>query len=124
MDRNRRGFIAWLGSFLGLGAVAGTANASTTVPEKRKLEGFIVFFVNVGVLPSFKAEAFIDRLKDQWKKGESNSLIANWQTMWIPTRTQETHAEFYPLNGKIDAEGRLQHIEGLDREIRRDNVVI
>jgi hypothetical protein len=106
MDKNRRNFFGWLAGFFGLG-FAGVATATPIVP--RKLEGFIVFFVDVGSLPPFKAEAFINRLKDKWKKSD---LTVNWETIWIPSRTQETHAEFYPVNGKKDAEGRLQQIEG------------
>lgn len=114
MNENRRGFMAALAAFFGVGAVAKACD-----PVVPKLEGFIVFFVNVGSLPPFKAEAFIERLKDQWKKGESShvylqgrSLVSNWQTIWIPSRTQETHAEFYPVNGEKDVEGKLKQIEG------------
>jgi len=113
MDKNRRNFFGWLAGFFGLG-FAGVATATPIVP--RKLEGFIVFFVNVGQLPPFKAEAFIQRIKDGWKKSDADNsqrnLIANWEPIWIPNRTQETHAEFYPVNGKMDAQGRLQQIEG------------
>lgn len=111
MDKNRRGFMAALAGFFGLGVANQAVAATAIVPPK--LEGFITFYVNVGSLPPFKAEAFIDRLKDQWKKNEKpDSLIKNWQTLWIPTRTEDTHTEFYPVNGQIDAEGKLKQIEG------------
>lgn len=105
---NRRGFMAALAGFFGLNTVA---QATPVVP---KLEGFIVLFIDVGSLPPFKAEAFVERVKDQWKKTKRNpDLTANWETIWIPSRTQETHAEFYPLNGEKDAEGKLRQIEGM-----------
>lgn len=111
MDKkNRRGFMAALAGFFGLG-VASQATAATAIVPQRKLEGFIVLFVNVGSLPPFKAEAFIERLKDKCKKSD-NDLTANWETIWIPSRTEETHAEFYPVNGQKDVEGRLKQVEG------------
>ena len=45
MDKNRRGFMAWLAGFFGLGAVAGVANADIA-PKNAK--GFI--YVSWGTL--------------------------------------------------------------------------
>ena len=53
MDKNRRSFMTWLGSLLGLGAVGEIAQAE--VPAVPKLEGFISVYINVGQLPPFKA---------------------------------------------------------------------
>ena len=64
-------------------------------PERR------VFYIDVGQLPPFKAEAFIDRLKDQFRKRKTannrgsvgaNMVEERWQPpaqdedFWIPTR--------------------------------------
>ena len=106
---NRRGFIAALASFFGFGAVVQAAT-----PVVPKLEGFVVLFINVGNLPPAKAEDYIEKTRERWNKTDRHpDLIKSWQTIWIPTRTQETHAEFYPINGPKDAEGRLKQLEGL-----------
>jgi hypothetical protein len=120
MNETRRGWIAGILGLFGFG-IAGKVEA---VQAKPKLEGFIVFHVNVGSLPPYKAEAFIERLKERWKKDKENGkgeLIANWQTIWIPTRTQDTEAYFYPLNGNMDANGRLEDIQGYFYEEMADS---
>lgn len=92
MDKNRRGFMAWLASFFGLGAVAGAANAEmTVVPDKRKPRGFVCLYQNVGQLPPFKAEAFITRLKEQWRKSDERKVFEDWGFVVVPVRPpQET----------------------------------
>lgn len=67
----------------------------TRAPERR------VFYIDVGQLPPFKAEAFIDRLKDQFRKRKvtsnrgapgANSVEERWQPpaqdedYWLPIR--------------------------------------
>jgi hypothetical protein len=61
----------------------------TRAPERR------VFYVDVGQLPPFKAEAFIDRLKDQFRKRKTasnrgtgaNQVEERWQPPPQPTKT-------------------------------------
>jgi hypothetical protein len=77
----------------------------TRAPERR------VFYVDVGQLPPHKAEAFIDRLKDQFRKrkiAQNNGLGANqveerWQPpaqdedYWLPLRpNSNTRIETLP----------------------------
>lgn len=67
----------------------------TRAPERR------VFYIDVGQLPPFKAEAFIDRLKDQFRKRKvannrgtpgANSVEERWmppaqdEDYWLPIR--------------------------------------
>jgi len=67
----------------------------TRAPERR------VFYIDVGQLPPFKAEAFIDRLKDQFRKRKitsnrgtpgANQIEERWQPpaqdedYWLPIR--------------------------------------
>lgn len=66
----------------------------TRAPERR------VFYIDVGQLPPFKAEAFIDRLKDQFRKRKvasgrgagANAVEERWQPpaqdedYWLPIR--------------------------------------
>lgn len=77
----------------------------TRAPERR------VFYVDVGQLPPFKAEAFIDRLKDQFRKRKTsnnrgtgaNQVEERWQPpaadedYWLPIRPQsQTRIETLP----------------------------
>jgi len=75
--------------------VNGCCTHNTRAPERR------VFYIDVGQLPPFKAEAFIDRLKDQFRKRKitsgrgapgANSVEERWQPpaqdedYWLPIR--------------------------------------
>ncbi len=78
----------------------------TRAPERR------VFYVDVGQLPPFKAEAFIERLKDQFRKRKiaqnrgvpgANQVEERWQPpnqdedYWLPIRPQsQTRIETLP----------------------------
>jgi hypothetical protein len=62
-----------------------------------KLKGFLVFTVNVGQLPPFKAEAFCERLKDQLVKQRQDP---GWQVIVMPVRPpQETKFEVVIVDG-------------------------
>jgi hypothetical protein len=67
----------------------------TRAPERR------VFYIDVGQLPPFKAEAFVERIKDQFRKrkifnnktaGGASAVEERWQPpaqdedLWMPTR--------------------------------------
>ena len=73
----------------------GTPTHNTRAPERR------VFYIDVGQLPPFKAEAFMDRLKDQFRKrkiannsgqGGANQVEERWmppaqdEDYWLPVR--------------------------------------
>jgi len=75
--------------------VNGTCGHNTRAPERR------VFYIDVGQLPPFKAESFIDRLKDQFRKrkiannsgdGGANQVDERWmppaqdEDYWLPIR--------------------------------------
>lgn len=78
----------------------------TRAPERR------VFYIDVGQLPPFKAEAFIDRLKDQFRKRKvsnsrglpgANQVEERWQPpaadedYWLPVRpNSQTKIETLP----------------------------
>ena len=57
----------------------------------KEATGILVFYVNVGNLPAFKAEAFIDRLRDKFKLQEIKKM---YEVIYIPVRDQETRVEF------------------------------
>ena len=77
----------------------------TRAPERR------VFYIDVGQLPPFKAEAFLDRVKDQFRKRKiasnkstgANQVDERWQPpsqdedFWLPTRpNSNTRIETLP----------------------------
>lgn len=78
----------------------------TRAPERR------VFYIDVGQLPPFKAEAFIDRMKDQFRKRKiasnkglpgANQVEERWQPpaadedYWLPIRpNSQTRIETLP----------------------------
>ncbi len=67
--------------------------------DKPNYRGFIVFTINVGQLPPFKAEAFMDRLKDQFRKASDEfKIFKEWVIFWLPTRTADSHVEIHPLD--------------------------
>lgn len=85
----------------------GTIVHNTRAPERR------VFYIDVGSLPSFKAEAFMERMKDQFRKkkvgqarngGKGASAVEErWhapsadEDYWIPTRpNSNTRVETLP----------------------------
>lgn len=84
----------------------GVPVSNTRAPERR------VFYVDVGQLPPFKAEAFIDRLKDQFRKRKTaqgrgaagaNQVEERWQPpaadedYWLPIRpNSQTRIETLP----------------------------
>ena len=72
----------------------GTPVHNTRAPERR------IFYIDVGQLPPFKAEAFVDRMKDQFRKKKvqtnrgtgANAVDERWhapaadEDYWIPIR--------------------------------------
>lgn len=82
----------------------GIPTHNTRAPERR------VFYIDVGQLPPYKAEAFIDRMKDQFKKKKTstnqqgaNSIEERWyapasdEDYWIPIRpSANTRIETLP----------------------------
>ena len=82
----------------------GIPTHNTRAPERR------VFYIDVGQLPPYKAEAFIDRMKDQFKKKKTstnqqgaNSVEERWyapasdEDYWIPIRpSANTRIETLP----------------------------
>lgn len=68
----------------------GTPTHNTRAPERR------VFYIDVGQLPPFKAEAFMDRIKDQFRKrkvtSNSGSPGANQvEEKWMPPAQDEDY---------------------------------
>ena len=80
-------------------------------------KGFVVFTINVGNLPPYKAEAFISRVRDNFGK------IEDWYTLFIPVRginrtrvevfalTEKGHKEIRPKILKIHESFRIAELE-------------
>ena len=90
----------------------------TRAPERR------VYYIDVGQLPPFKAEAFIDRLKDQFRKRKitsgrntpgANQVEERWQPpaqdedIWLPIRPNS--------NTKIDTLPGAENLGEIDDAI-------
>lgn len=58
--------------------------------KKTPLKGLVVFYIDVGQLPPFKAEEFIDRMKE---KANLDRFPEEYGSMWIPIRAGKTRIE-------------------------------
>jgi hypothetical protein len=76
------------------------AQSFLTKASMHVVKGLLVFYINVGMLPPYKAEAFMERMKDMMANGSSLSKERKWKlpddvgTFWVPTRTGETRLEY------------------------------
>lgn len=65
-------------------------------PDDTRLKGCLVFYVDVGQLPPYKAEAFVERMAARFN---SERLKKNYEIMFIPVRpNSQTRVEYIPLN--------------------------
>lgn len=69
--------------------------------QNKEIKGIMVFYIDVGMLPPFKAEAYIDRYKDKLKQdGLIDQLRSQgYETLWVPVRPNSTtRIEMVPLS--------------------------
>jgi len=54
----------------------------------KKIKGILVFYVDVGQLPPYKAEAFVERMKDQLNKNDFFERLKkqNYEVLLFPVR--------------------------------------
>lgn len=67
----------------------------------QEMKGMLVFYQDVGQLPPFKAEAFIERVKDRFREdGLLQKLKANgYEIMFLPVRpNSQTRVEMVPMS--------------------------
>jgi len=57
-------------------------------------KGLLVIYINVGQLPPFKAEAFVERIKDNTDLTRTKQIC---EVMYIPTRDRPTQVEYIPF---------------------------
>jgi len=72
--------------------------------EKVPLKGILVFYINVGNLAPFRAEAFMERMKDNFKKTVNKDQIMppDVAMIWIPTRTEPTEVGYVAFEAADD----------------------
>lgn len=58
----------------------------------------MVFYIDVGQLPPYKAEALVERWKDACKKQTKKLKKSGIESIWVPVRpNSQTRVEFLPL---------------------------
>lgn len=97
---DRRNFVR----LLSLGGLLGgttAASASVAKPPLQKDGGVIIFYVNVGTLPAFKAESIVRKMRDQMPPPPHG-----WQRYFLPVRPpQEAKVQvFFNENHRGEAE--------------------
>lgn len=66
--------------------------------NKKQTKGMMVFYIDVGQLPPYKAEAFVERWKDTCKKQTKKLRKSGIESIWIPVRpNSQTCVEFLPM---------------------------
>lgn len=66
--------------------------------ERERLKGIVVYQVDVLSLPPIKAEAFLERVRDNVKK-QAAEKFAQWGIIVTPVRNQGNRVFVYSLNG-------------------------
>lgn len=64
--------------------------------------GLLVFYVNIGTMPPYNAEAFVERFEDHFKNKalKDHKLPDNVVMLFVPVRPpQETRLEYIPMIG-------------------------
>lgn len=91
--------------------------------------GVLVFYLNVGMLPPFKAEAFLERAKDQYMRafeqgGKSAPLPKDITILFIPVRPpDETFVDYIPFDGVTkDALAELREVRNTLREFFNEHL--
>jgi len=65
----------------------------------KEIKGILVYYIDVGQLPPYKAEAFIERVKDRCNKDNFLTRLKEqgYESFWIPVRpNSQTRVEMVP----------------------------
>jgi len=68
---------------------------------EQELKGILVFYIDVGQLPPFKAEAFVERMRDKLNERRMVDRLQKqgYEVMWLPVRPgSNTRIEMVPLS--------------------------
>jgi hypothetical protein len=68
----------------------------TSRNDDAELQGLILFYINVGQMPTQKAESLTQRWKEKTERA-FRKLPERYKIIWIPTRESKTRVEFLQL---------------------------
>lgn len=61
------------------------------------IKGLLVFYIDIGTMPPYKAEAYIDRWKDGFRASEKLKE-QGYEILWVPVRANSlTKIEMIPF---------------------------
>lgn len=88
--------------------------------EKTTANSVMVFYINVGQMPPYQAEAFLKRIKDQFLQCNNDiwKLPDDVGTLFIPVRPpQECRVDYIPMTGaSVEAITALKEVRDQLRE--------
>jgi hypothetical protein len=69
-------------------------------PQEEYIQGCLIFYIDVGQLPPFKAEAFVERMKDQLNdRGGLTRIKKHQEVFFVPVRNGKgTRVEYIAFN--------------------------
>lgn len=106
---NRRGFFTAAAGIVGAAAIPSLGKTSECpFPFPDTADGVMVITVWIGQLPPYKAEAFVERLKDRFKESMKKHGLIKWETYWLPDRGNANDIELY-----VRDEGQIKKLEPL-----------
>jgi hypothetical protein len=73
--------------------------------EMPEVEGFVYIKINVHNMPPFKAQAYIERMRDQFK------MPQGWKTVWWPVRDEANEFKIFKVNDNARVEEVKNQLE-------------
>jgi hypothetical protein len=95
--------------------------------DMQEVKGLLVFYIDVGRLPPFRAEAFIDRMKEKFQDDQKRNFILPHDIgcFFVPVRGSHTRVDYIAFDAEDadrieDFANRLRKWEeGWKEEIRK-----
>lgn len=75
--------------------------------DKKEAKGVLIFYIDVGMLPPFKAESFIETMKERFLSTKEKAKV-DWKlpdeigTFWVPVRGQYTYVDYQLANSQFN----------------------
>ena len=61
--------------------------------KAKGIKGIVVFYIHVGQLPPYKAEAFLNRIKDEFRETLVAIQETGYEVLLFPVRDKSTYIE-------------------------------